>query len=608
MREITIKNGDYFLNGKTLRLRGSNLVFEWDWGDTITGHEFDYLVTEAREMSINAFRTHTMPPPPLWADICDENGTMILAEFPCLYNYQDYKFTPDEYAIWHRNVISDAAGWMGRLWNHPAVVMWVLSNESNRDGEWEKGPYHDFVRALDPTRPTMRTGDSGTAENYDVHTCGNTVEPVEGEMIGGIQSWFGPANGRPVTNSEYMNIFDRPACQWSGNEDSAADALAYAQLGAEHTEAMRRARVDGMLPYMYAGWTRTRQAARVRETGKGSAVWKANFAAPASAAWHSSLSAVLASLDIFDPDYLTGQVVRSDLYLINDSWHDATIHVDLLLTDTDPEWIPEAACFDRPMSQWGFDYSLKADTLTKMPVSWKLPDREGSYWLTARTTGLSGRPVLSQRFVRAVRAPEVSAALLDRRFVIVGRDTAADDWFRSRGLRADHEIENLTPGKCTVVIWNSGHLSPTEKQQAAALRKFAAAGGRIVVLSTRSWDWTELCDIRIGDTRGSRAFAYPDAKHAMLAGIGPDWMSRWNGLPGTVVIGNLDGPAMTTAKKILWVREPKICVAAEVPISGGKGTILFSQLDIQRHVDRSKPNYDPVAERILLNMLSETPK
>src|SRR5262245_64182058 len=79
------------------------------------------------------------------------------------------------------------------------------------------------------------------------------------------------------------------------------------QIGAEHTEAMRRARLDGIWPYMYAGWTRTRLAARVRETGKGSAVWKANYAAPESAAWHSSLSPVLASLDLFNANYLTCQ-------------------------------------------------------------------------------------------------------------------------------------------------------------------------------------------------------------------------------------------------------------------------------------------------------------
>ena len=96
MREIGVKDRHYKLNGKNLWLRGSNLVFEWNWGDTITGHEVDYLVTEAREMSMNSFRTHTQPPPRLWCDICDEHGTMILAEFPVLYNYQDYKFTPEE--------------------------------------------------------------------------------------------------------------------------------------------------------------------------------------------------------------------------------------------------------------------------------------------------------------------------------------------------------------------------------------------------------------------------------------------------------------------------------------------------------------------------------
>ena len=182
MREIGVKDRHYKLNGKNLWLRGSNLVFEWNWGDTITGHEMDYLVTEAREMSMNSFRTHTQPPPRLWCDICDEHGTMILAEFPVLYNYQDYKFTPEEYEIWHRNVLTDAAGWMARLWNHPSVIMWVLSNESRGDNAWEEGPFQDFVNALDPTRPTMRTGTTGTKENYDVHACGNVTETDEGHL------------------------------------------------------------------------------------------------------------------------------------------------------------------------------------------------------------------------------------------------------------------------------------------------------------------------------------------------------------------------------------------------------------------------------------------
>ncbi len=603
MREITIAGGHYLLNGKTLRLRGSELCFEWNWGDTITGKEFDYLVTEAREMSMNAFRTHTMPLPPLWANICDENGTMILAEFPCLYNYQDYKFTPEEYAIWHKNVLSDAAGWMGRLWNHPAVVMWVLSNESNRDSQWEMGPYHDFVWALDPTRPTMRTGDTGTAENYDVHTCGNVEDTLEGNLIPGIGSWFSEAKGRPVTNSEYMNYFGRPATQWTSKDDKDADALACAQIGMEHTEAMRRARLDGMLPYMYAGWTRTRLAARVRETGKGSAVWKGGYASPLSACWHSSLSPVLASLDLFDPDYLPSQEVRTDLYLINDSWHDAAIHVDLLLTNDCPEFIPEAQCFDRPVTKWSYDFTLKADTLTKTPITWKLPDREGSYWLTARTTGIPGRPVLSQRFVRTVRPPEVPAGLRDHHFVLLGSDGDADAWFQSHGLKVDHDLGKLAHSRDVVVIWYAENVTEAQKRQVGSLRDFVAAGGRIVVLGTRAWNWFELCDVKTEDTCGSRVFAYPDTKHSLLDGVRPECLMRWNGLPGTVAMGRLEGPAMAGAAKILWVREPSTTVAAEVPVVGGKGTILFSGMHVKGHVDRSKPRYDPVAEKVLINML-----
>lgn len=68
-------------------------------------------------------------------------------------------------------------------------------------------------------------------------------------------------------------------------------------------------------------------------------------------------------------------------------------------------------------------------------------------------------------------------------------------------------------------------------------------------------------------------------------------------------MGSLAGPALTAAKKLLWVREPQTIAAAEVPVAGRKGAILFFQLDVQGCLDRSQPNYDPVAERVLINLL-----
>jgi hypothetical protein len=563
-----------------------------------------YLVTEAREMSMNSFRTHTQPPPRLWCDICDEHGTMILAEFPVLYNYVDYKFTPDEYEIWHRNVLTDAAGWMARLWNHPSVIMWVLSNESRQDNAWEEGPYQAFVNALDPTRPTLRTGTTGTRDNYDVHACGNVTETDEGHLQPQIRSWFDEAGQRTTTVTEYMNDFGHPRTQWTGVDDGGANRLAVAQIGAEHTEAMRRARVDGIWPYMYAGWTRTRLAARVRETGKGSAVWKANYAAPESAAWHSSLSAVLASLDLFDPDYQTGQQVTTDLHLVNDSWHDTQVHVDLLLTKECPEFIPEAKCFDKPVSRWGFDFALKAGSIEKVPVIWSLPDEEGCYWLTARMTGVAGRPVLSQRFVRAIPPPMLPEAVKRRVFVVLGSDPAAQAFFRSHSLLTSSDLGTIVPDKNVVVVWDASRLSPGEKRQTKVLDGFLRAGGKMLVLSTPSWDWPELCDVKISHgPRFSRVFPYEDLKNPLLEGIDPEWLTRWNGLPGTVAFGAMEGAVMARAEKILWAREPKTTVMAAVPAASGGGRIMFSQLDLQGRLDRSKPNYDPVAERILLNLL-----
>ena len=50
----------------------------------------------------------------------------------------------------------------------------------------------------------------------------------------------------------------------------------------------------------------------------------------------------------------------------------------------------------------------------------------------------------------------------------------------------------------------------------------------------------------------------------------------------------------------------KTTVMALVPAASGGGRILFSQLDLQRHVDRASPRYDPAAERILLQLLGWT--
>jgi hypothetical protein len=98
-------------------------------------------------------------------------------------------------------------------------------------------------------------------------------------------------------------------------------------------------------------------------------------------------------------------------------------------------------------------------------------------------------------------------------------------------------------------------------------------------------------------------FTHKPAADRVLPGIDPQWSIRWNGLPGTVGVAPLEGPAMAAVEEILWAKEPNTTIAALVPAREGGGRILFAQLDIQRRLDRSRPDYDPVAERLLLSLL-----
>jgi hypothetical protein len=314
----------------------------------------------------------------------------------------------------------------------------------------------------------------------------------------------------------------------------------------------------------------------------------------------------LASLDLFDANYHAGQEVTTDLHLINDSWQDATIHVDLLLTRECPEWIPEATCFEQPVRKWSFNFAPKADSIQEVPVTWKLPDEEGSYWLTARMTGVAGRPVLSSRFVRAIKPATASDATQRRTFVILGGGEAARTFFKSMNLQTADNAAQLAPAQDVVVVWNATHLTEAEKRSAGTLCDFADRGGRVVVLSTSTWNWPELCDVKIGKSRRfSRVFPHQGMTHPMMAGMDPQWLIRWNGFPGTVGLAPLEGPSMARAEKILWAKESGTTMAAAVPAAKGGGRILFVQLDLQRRLDPSKPNYDPAAERLMLNLLGE---
>jgi len=607
MRDIRVEGGHYRLNGKPLWLRGSNLVKEWMWGEPFASQPKRYLVDEARAMSLNSFRTHTGPMPTSWANIADENGIMVLAEMPVLQNFTRFPFTEQEYDLWHQNVMIDAFGWITKLWNHPSIVIWVLSNES-KDSQWEYGPYHDAVTALDPTRPTMRTGTGaepyGTRENLDLHPCANVERGPEGWIIEKVlDAAAGKDPTRTLSNSEYMNFFrssKRRALMWTGSQDTSQLKLVIADAAAEHTEAMRRVQFDAILPYMYAGWT-----------GIRGANWREEFPTPMAAALHSSMAPVLASLDLFDRNYVVGREVTTPLNLINELHDDVEARIDLYITPRNPLVVPDADALAAAIWRTKLERKLKADTIVVEDIHWQAPDEPGTYYLAAVLTRRGARPVVSQRMVRSVLRADPAERLKAKRLLVLGKNEAIDKFLRT--ARADVRTTLPWLGGImadAVVVCGSAEPSEDQRKNSARILRYVRSGGRLIILCQDKWSRKELVDFRVSrgggwlDGPSSRVFPYEGVDHSILAGVDPECLKRWNGLPGTISDGWVRGAIAAEATRLLWQQDPQRPVV--VSLKMGAGEVLICLLQLGERINPDSRNYDPVAERILLNALAPT--
>ena len=607
MRDIRVEGGHYRLNGAPLWLRGSNLVNEWRWGDRFRGQAKTYIVDEARVMNLNSFRTHTGPPPTSWVNVADEHGTMILAEFPVLYNYmKNFVLTPEDFEVWHKNILIDFPGWITKLWNHPSIVMWVISNET-LDGLWEGGPYRDAVLALDPTRPTMRTGGlgstPGTKDNLDLHPCANIAKGPEGWIIKDIiETAASKDPTRTLTCTEYMNIFggrDRMTMLWTGKSEDPDIKRIWAEAAAEHTEAMRRVQLDVILPYMYAGWTRLR--------GNN---WRQEFPTPMAAALHSSMSPVLASLDLFDRNYLSGQNISTPLYLINELPSDQPVKIDAYITPANPLLVPDAAALAEAVWHESFERVFKGDTIAVEQLRWSVPNKLGAYYLVVVLTRQGARPVVSQRMIRSLARADAAGALKHKRFILLAPDEAIVKWMKSNNLPYSTTLGKGRIDADTIVICDVAKVSRDDLAAAPAIIEFVLSGGKLVILNQPKWTWKELVDFEINRWRNwlngvsSRVFRYEGIETSILSGVDPEHLKRWNGLPGTISDGWIKGEILDKGKRLLWQEKPERTVTFSMPM--GKGEILICLLHLTERLNAGSKCYDPVAERVFVNLLNTT--
>ncbi len=193
-KSVEVKNGIVLLNGRRLLVRGVNRHEHCPQGGRVVSRE--HMAEEIRQMklmNINSVRTCHYPDTPLWYDLCDELGILLVCECNLETHAVMGRFTHDPALV---NVFVERAARMVLTHrSHASIYSWSLGNESGTGAN--HAAMAGFVRSCDETRLCQ----------YEAGSPGKDVSDIRGRMYASIEQiramLCDPVDDRPIILVEY---------------------------------------------------------------------------------------------------------------------------------------------------------------------------------------------------------------------------------------------------------------------------------------------------------------------------------------------------------------------------------------------------------------------
>ncbi len=162
-RNVQIKNGQLYVNGRSIKLFGVNRhEHDPDHGRAIPVSRMLQDIQLLKQNNINAVRTSHYPDDPHWYDLCDQYGIYLIDEAN-LESHQLKGFLANV-PSWNTAFMERAIRMVERDKNHPSVIFWSLGNETG------SGPNHSsmagWIKDYDPTRPIHYEGAASKPKDF----------------------------------------------------------------------------------------------------------------------------------------------------------------------------------------------------------------------------------------------------------------------------------------------------------------------------------------------------------------------------------------------------------------------------------------------------------
>lgn len=636
-RRFEMKDGNFYLNGKKIFLRG-NAINPPNRGipqELEASREFarDY-VRFLKGMNINFIR---IPVNQNWMDICDEEGMMV---FGGRYG-RPHGGTPKHAPLDFEAAIKNYKDYyLGEFVNHPSVMIYSLSNEMPTTGKVGEA-YMDFLhkaylqlREWDGTREYIGNAGYGmgrAASVYDVHrywgwyynsflTFLNLRDMGMWQNEGRVQAvTFSECVGNYTGVDGRFNLCSRtkqPGSQkcWTGHMDEdeqGAAALEYqAFVLGNVTEMFRRLRkenprLSGVLPFtiIFHNWDGIRSFAQMNPK-------------PAAYQYGKSYQPVLLSWENWNYNAKAGKRISVVAHIVNDDdlFRDlAPSRVDWRLESINRHQICSGSVSVPAVPYYG-TWSSK--------IALDLPAdlQDGEYTLKGAIISSDGKIVSeNDTKIRIFAAKPLPA--FAKNIKVYGSDACAT--LRRLGIKVVEYIPGTklkASGDILVIGENSA-----DKAVAAAVKEFCISGGHAVCMAQNngyellSEDLRTLSVSNNDPTYLSPSYMYVDGMcvnievpdHPVFKGISRKDFFLWadctgfdeskNGFPGIYpVISGFNARTLDqSGARILANYGRNLASTAMVEMALGKGSVLVEGFDILNHI-----GVDPVAEKLLVNILS----
>lgn len=221
MRELTIRDKRFELNGEPIYIKAA--FFEGLYPTKLALPDSEDMARReiqlAKECGFNMIRPWRKPPPPMWLDLCDEMGVMVVGGLPI----ECMKRWPTVTPHLRDRIENEVRSGVLRDRNRACIVQWEIFNEIGReDLERLKHPASMLARQLDPSRLILDES-GGFAGGSNIYLPGR----FEPEVFNDVHSYPGaPMND--LYYDKFLTLSKTP-------EEIEAMGLAEGRFTGSHT-------------------------------------------------------------------------------------------------------------------------------------------------------------------------------------------------------------------------------------------------------------------------------------------------------------------------------------------------------------------------------------